>query len=247
MDKDVWSPPPEKKKPKFEYAAPKGAVNNKKVAEKRGGYDKPWLNGVKPKTPKGAPDGKNPDGTIQKEAFLNFVYPEGRGPDEDLIRSLEKEVIEKNLNIGFDDIAELDRVKEILFETVIYPLKIPKFYQGIRKPRKGVLLFGPPGTGKTMLAKALACTAKTTFFNVCPSTLAAKWKGDSEKMARVIFYRLNISFCLKWRGSMHRPQFLLTRLTRWCLSAALGARTLPESKFFSRKQSQNESGAIDPD
>ena len=67
---------------------------------------------------------------------------------------LEKEVVDKSPNITFNDIAELDRAKEILFETVIYPMTIPSFYKGIRKPRKGVLLFGPPGTGKTMLAKA---------------------------------------------------------------------------------------------
>ncbi len=120
-----------------------------------------------------------------KSTFLLHHYPNGIGPDSELIEMLEREIMETNPCVKFEDIAELDKAKEILKEAVLLPILMPNFFKGIRKPWRGVLLYGPPGTGKTMLAKALAAQAKTTFFNVHSSTFASKWRGESEKLVRV--------------------------------------------------------------
>ncbi|XP_044497505.1 katanin p60 ATPase-containing subunit A1 [Mangifera indica] len=109
------------------------------------------------------------------------------GPDPDLAAMLERDVLETTPGVRWDDVAGLNEAKRLLEEAVVLPLWMPEYFQGIRRPWKGVLMFGPPGTGKTLLAKAVATECGTTFFNVSSATLASKWRGESERMVRCLF------------------------------------------------------------
>merc|ERR1719487_2020657 len=101
---------------------------------------------------------------------------------------IERDIVVHSLDVSFDDIGGLADAKRAMNEAVILPLLIPEFFTGLRKPWKGVLLFGPPGTGKTMLAKAVAsCAENITFFNCSSATLTSKWRGESEKLLRALF------------------------------------------------------------
>ncbi|KAG5499766.1 hypothetical protein GH5_03900 [Leishmania sp. Ghana 2012 LV757] len=119
-----------------------------------------------------------------KNASSRFV---GRPGEEELVQLIEADMHVGKLPVTWDDIAGLEEAKRLLEEAVVYPVLMPDYYQGIRRPWKGVLLYGPPGTGKTMLAKAVASECNTTFFNISPATLTSKWRGDSEKLIRVLF------------------------------------------------------------
>ena len=106
---------------------------------------------------------------------------------QQLAAIIQRDVMVNSPNCRWNDIVELNEAKLLLKEAVVMPIKYPQFFTGLLSPWKGVLLYGPPGTGKTMLAKAVATECKTTFFNISASSLVAKWRGESEKLVRLLF------------------------------------------------------------
>ncbi|KAH9625381.1 hypothetical protein KSS87_011452 [Heliosperma pusillum] len=110
-------------------------------------------------------------------------------PDNEFEKRIRPEVIPANeIGVTFADIGALDDIKESLQELVMLPLRRPDLFKGgLLKPCRGILLFGPPGTGKTMLAKAIANEAGASFINVSMSTITSKWFGEDEKNVRALF------------------------------------------------------------
>ena len=104
-----------------------------------------------------------------------------------LAKTLTRDIFVSNPNVRWGDVAGLGEAKRLLREAVVMPARFPQFFTGLLRPWRGVLLYGPPGTGKTMLAKAVATECGTTFFNISASSIVSKWRGDSEKLVRVLF------------------------------------------------------------
>lgn len=98
-------------------------------------------------------------------------------------------IVPSSLDVSWKDIGGLTDVCQEIRETVIYPLKNRELYKDslLIGPPKGVLLYGPPGCGKTMLAKAIATDAGCRFINLQASSLTDKWYGESQKLASAVF------------------------------------------------------------
>ena len=136
------------------------------------------------------PEIKSDDEEIPKEVMEKIVVTgdDFKSAQKEIQPSALREVLVQIPDIKWDDVGGLEDVKQELKEAVEWPLKHPETFQrlGIRPP-KGTLLYGIPGTGKTLLAKAVASESEANFISVKGPELLSKWVGESEKGVREVF------------------------------------------------------------
>ncbi len=141
----------------------------------------------------------------EEEAFSKETLEKLRITQKDFREALRtvrpsalREVLVEIPNIKWTDVGGLDNVKQELIEAVEWPLKHPESFKrlGVRPP-KGILLYGAPGTGKTLLAKAVANESQANFILVKGPELLSKWVGESEKAVREVFKKARqVSPCI---------------------------------------------------
>ncbi|MCJ1471639.1 hypothetical protein MMC13_000279 [Lambiella insularis] len=139
----------------------------------------------------GSTDRDSPEGSLdsniweERVAYIKKHLP--KGVDENAAKQIFNEIVVHGDEVHWSDVAGLEPAKTALKEAVVYPFLRPDLFMGLREPARGMLLFGPPGTGKTMLARAVATESRSTFFAISASSLTSKWLGESEKLVRALF------------------------------------------------------------
>jgi SpoVK/Ycf46/Vps4 family AAA+-type ATPase len=129
----------------------------------------------------------DPEEQARQERTQSILANLPKGVDESAAKQILNEIVIHGDEVHWSDIAGLEIAKNALKETVVYPFLRPDLFMGLREPARGMLLFGPPGTGKTMLARAVATESQSTFFAISASSLTSKYLGESEKLVRALF------------------------------------------------------------
>src|SRR6478609_2780271 len=132
-------------------------------------------------------DEKIPPETLEK---LIITRADFENAIKEVMPSAMREVYLESPDVAWNDIGGLDEVKRELQEAVEWPLRYPDLYSKLgHSIPKGILMHGPSGTGKTMLAKAVATESEANFISVKGPELLSKWIGESERGMREIFRR----------------------------------------------------------
>ncbi|MHA1268708.1 MAG: AAA family ATPase [Candidatus Helarchaeota archaeon] len=106
---------------------------------------------------------------------------------EKLRDAISETIIVEKPDVKLSEVANLETAKQALREAIILPLLRPDLFKGSRQPWKGILLYGPPGCGKTYLSKAIANECNATFLNADAASLVSKWLGESERLIKELF------------------------------------------------------------
>jgi len=122
-----------------------------------------------------------------KEGELKEDEGQYSAEEQEIIDSISGTILTESPDVKWTDIAGLDGSKQALREAIVLPIMKPNLFTGARKPWSGILLFGPPGCGKTLLARAAATECQATFFSVSSADLLSKWLGESEKLISSLF------------------------------------------------------------
>jgi len=109
-----------------------------------------------------------------------------RDDNEEMDAKIDEMILKKQTNVRWDDVVGLEDAKKAVKESIIYPSLRPDLFP-LGWPR-GILLFGPPGCGKTLLAAAVATEIKATFISVDAASIMSKWLGEAERNVARLFY-----------------------------------------------------------
>src|SRR2546421_5132515 len=121
---------------------------------------------------------------------LNITMADFQAALREIEPSTTREVYVEVSETSWEDVGGLDKVKATLTEAVEWPLRYPEIYANAKvEPPRGVLLSGPPGSGKTLIARALANQCEANFISIKGPELLSKWVGESEKGIREVFRR----------------------------------------------------------
>lgn len=107
--------------------------------------------------------------------------------EKELRKTIEGTIVTERPTVTWGDVAGMEDPKQAIREAVVLPMAHPELFKGARKPWRGILLFGPPGCGKTLLAKAAANECGVQFFAADSASLVSKWLGESEKLLKTLF------------------------------------------------------------
>lgn len=128
--------------------------------------------------------------TSRNKEKVKKTSPTGKREEENReeeYSEISSTIITEKPDVSWNDIGGLKDAKDRIKEAIVLPIQRPEVFEGVLEPWSGILLFGPPGCGKTMLGKAASSECEATFFSISAADVLSKWLGESEKMIGSLF------------------------------------------------------------